>query len=186
MADVLSNPDTKVFFVVRQPVARFISGFNSRLRKGQPRYNNSWSAEETEAFARFPTPDSLAIAVNKPGEQGEAARRAIKSISHVATHLSTWLGSAHDLEQNRSRIAFIGHTPELNRDIPYLTYALGIRGNFTLPTDAIERHETPTGFPTEMSREGAATIHDWYRTDQPILDWCMAFRQRNQICRASP
>jgi hypothetical protein len=30
------DPNRKVFFVVRDPVSRFISGFNSRLRNGGP------------------------------------------------------------------------------------------------------------------------------------------------------
>lgn len=38
----------KVFFVVRDPVDRFVSGFNSRLRRGEPRYFTEW----TEGGAR--------------------------------------------------------------------------------------------------------------------------------------
>jgi len=41
------------FFVVREPISRFVSGFYSRLRKGYPKNNNPWSKEEEWAFTLF-------------------------------------------------------------------------------------------------------------------------------------
>src|SRR6056297_1213665 len=52
----------KVFFFLRNPVSRFVSGFNSRLREGKPRYNSPWNEGEKVAFSRFPTANDLAEA----------------------------------------------------------------------------------------------------------------------------
>ena len=43
----------KVLFTLRDPLSRFCSGFYSRLRKGQPRYNFEWSEGESRAFSKF-------------------------------------------------------------------------------------------------------------------------------------
>ena len=61
-----------VFFSVRYPVARFTSGFNSRLRKGAPLYDRPWNAEEAEAFARFETPEQLALALGDANTRDSA------------------------------------------------------------------------------------------------------------------
>lgn len=36
----------KIFFFLRDPISRFISGFYSRQRKGLPRYYSEWTSEE--------------------------------------------------------------------------------------------------------------------------------------------
>ena len=46
----------RFFFCVRDPVTRFVSAFNSRLRMGKPTGFVEWDADEEWAFARFPTP----------------------------------------------------------------------------------------------------------------------------------
>src|SRR5262249_7763882 len=57
-------PDHKVFFFVRHPVPRFVSGFFSRLRRGAPRYNYEWNDAEARAFSRFQTPSALGEALS--------------------------------------------------------------------------------------------------------------------------
>ena len=56
-------PGEPVAFFVRHPVSRFVSGFNSRMRKGRPRRNVEWSEGERWSFERFRTPDELARAL---------------------------------------------------------------------------------------------------------------------------
>src|SRR5919108_4446855 len=59
----------KVIFFVRDPLSRFISGFYSRLRQGQPRYFNPWTPEERMAFERFDTPNRLAVGLFSENEE---------------------------------------------------------------------------------------------------------------------
>ena len=73
-----------VAFFVRDPISRFVSGFYSRQRQGQPRYNFPWSGEEQQAFARFRTPSQLGVALSSlDADRRTAAVQAMKSISHV-------------------------------------------------------------------------------------------------------
>ena len=144
---------------------------------GRPKLNSKWSEAEAEAFARFTTPDRLAVALYRRGEEGAAARKAITDISHTAKHLSGWLQSADYLEANRDRIAFIAHLPDLDRDLARLRHAIGVTDDFQLPSDPLARHGTPEGFETTLSPAGEANIRAWYRDDAPIIEWCMAFRK---------
>ena len=50
----------RLMFIIREPVSRYISAFNSRLRMGYPRHHGEWSPREEEAFAHFKTPNQLA------------------------------------------------------------------------------------------------------------------------------
>ena len=51
-------------FFVRDPISRFVSGFNSRLRKGLPKMYFPWAPGEKLAFSRFATPNQLALALS--------------------------------------------------------------------------------------------------------------------------
>jgi hypothetical protein len=40
-------PDMRLCFILRDPLSKMISGFNSRLVQGRPTYNSLWSPQET-------------------------------------------------------------------------------------------------------------------------------------------
>jgi hypothetical protein len=67
----------RVFFSVRAPLDRFVSGFNSRRRQGRPRYDIPWSAAEERAFTTFTSPDALgrALSSNDPEELRALVKR---------------------------------------------------------------------------------------------------------------
>src|SRR5688500_5801391 len=69
-------PTAMVGFFVREPLQRFISGFNSRLRQGQPRYRSLWSPDEEKAFSRFPDANALAEALSSPDTERKDAAEA--------------------------------------------------------------------------------------------------------------
>jgi hypothetical protein len=69
LSDIAAGDKVFLFFFLRDPVSRFVSGFNSRLRQGQPRYNSAWNEAEKRAFGFFPTANSLAEALTFEREQ---------------------------------------------------------------------------------------------------------------------
>ena len=73
-----------VFFCVRDPLSRFISGFYSRQRQGQPRHFTPWSTEEKIAFEYFSTPNQLGKALSSQDpELKQRAQNAMNNIQHV-------------------------------------------------------------------------------------------------------
>jgi hypothetical protein len=107
----------KVAFVVRDPVERFVSGFNSRLRMGRPLLNSKWSEDEVEAFALFKSPNDLAEALSS--SDSKAAPKAMRSIAHVRTSLADTLGSKDYVLKRREDILWIGRTESLDGTLIY-------------------------------------------------------------------
>src|SRR5262245_41319225 len=81
-------PGQFVIFFLQEPLSRFVSGFYSRQRQGQPRYFSPWSEDEARAFGRFGTPSDLAAALSSASdEERAAAAAAMTSIQHVRDSL---------------------------------------------------------------------------------------------------
>jgi hypothetical protein len=84
----------RAIFFLRDPINRFISGFYSRQRRGQPRYFSPWTPEEKIAFEEFSTPNQLAIGLSSNNaDEKTRAELAMKSIEHVRDSFWNWFGS---------------------------------------------------------------------------------------------
>lgn len=164
---------TRVGFVVRDPVARFISGFNSRLRQGAPRYHVPWNAEEAAAFARFGAPGDLADALAAGDPE---AHRAMRAMRHVNSALTDQLGDVDLLEHRCPDIVFVGRQETLAADLPWLARVLGLAELPALPADDVLAHRTPPGMATGLSAAGEGAIRAHYAADAAVLRWCDAFR----------
>lgn len=155
------------FFVVRDPVERFVSGFNSRLRQGKPRYNSPWSPEEALAFSRFATPNALAEAIYVEDLQvREFAQHAMSSISHIRGHMSHWIGDLSD--KDLDRIVFIGAQPTLTKDFAELTNHLQLEDRPVLPDSDIQAHRNPSHLDRNLSGKAHAALLQWYEQDLRI------------------
>ena len=99
----------KLFFFLRDPISRFVSGFYSRQRQGQPRIFNPWTPVEAIAFGRFATPNELANALSsKDDELKLAAAHAMKSIGHVKSSYWDWFENEAYFTSRRPDILFVG------------------------------------------------------------------------------
>lgn len=169
--------DHKVHFVVREPVERFVSGFNSRLRKGLPRHDRPWSPAEEVAFSRFSTPNALAEALSGPAEDRLAAREAMSNIVHTSLRLTDTLGSLDEFESRRGQVAWIGHMPTLDSDFEMLKAHLHLPAETRLPSDPVRSHVTPQGYSTTLSEIGRANLRAWYKDDFPVYEACLRRRE---------
>jgi hypothetical protein len=160
-------------FVIRDPLRRFVSAFNGRLREDQPRYHYPWRDEEKVAFAIFQTPDQLATALSSPDpEQRRQAENAMRGIGHVNTPYSYWF---EDEEAFRSRVPdlfFVGFTEQLDDDFELLKPKLGLPAELRLPRDETAAHRTPAGFSTQLSDVAHANLERWYAQDIALVQLC--------------
>ncbi len=167
----------KAIFIVRDPVKRFVSGFNSRLRKGFPRHVVEWTEAEALAFSRFATPNALAEGLGSADpELRDAAISAVNGIYHPARRLAFWLRSAGYVQERRGDILWIGVTDDLDEDFSRLARRLGLAESLRLPADMVKRHATPIGFETTLSSSGRKAVQDWYAQDWHILAACLEVR----------
>lgn len=177
------GPGDRAIFTVREPVSRFISGFNSRLRQGRPRNDVPWKGGEIETFARFKAPNELAEALSSPADRA-AAEAAMGSIQHVREHLSHWLGSLDYLRSRQNDIAYVCHQPELTQDFEAIKRLLGLPEELALPEDPIIAHHTPEGFSTSLSALGEANIRAWYADDFLLYEECLKLREKKRAAIA--
>lgn len=168
-------PGDRVVFFLRDPVTRFVSGFNSRLRKGRPRYDVPWTDAEARAFGRFTTAQDLALALSSDdAEEKAAAEDAMRGIQHVNAPFAYWLRGVGYLDERRDDVLLVGFQESLARDVERLRERLDLPRDVALPTDDVSAHRTPGGAETGLSDEARANLRDWYADDLAILAHCRA------------
>lgn len=176
---VKDHPNAKAIFFIRHPVSRFVSGFYSGLRQGQPRYHFPWSSAEAKAFARFTTANQLAEALSDSSLfERRAATAAMKSIRHVRHTYLDFLGSPAFIEDYVERIAFIGHQAEFDADLIKLRLILNIDDDIEAPSDDIRAHRNPSDINTHLSKRAITNLENWYHKDIEIYHYCLEIRKR--------
>ena len=164
----------RAVFIVRDPVARFVSGFNSRLRMGRPLFDRPWNAAEAEAFVAFKTPDELAQALDA---RTPAALAAMSGIRHVNQPLSDWLVSESYLRERLGDILWVGRTETLAADLEEIKRRLDLPPSLRLPADEVSSHRTPHGMQTQLSSKGRAALERWYEADLRMLAFLEGVRE---------
>lgn len=179
LTDVVEdNLCENVMFFIREPVSRYISAFNSRLRKGMPRHFNEWSPQEKVAFEAFKTPNQLAEALSDPDEEvREKAREGMLAIRHLRRSYTHFLDSVELLEREKDRIYFIAATENFEHDFGLMRKLVGVSPDLELPVDELGAHRTPEGYEKTVSELGRKNVMDYYENDYLIYNWCLKRRE---------
>ena len=165
----------KVFFAVRDPLERFVSGFNSRQRQGQPRYNFPWTAGEERAFRLFSTPELLGSALSSnEGETRAAARQAMISIGHIQDSYWRWFEGLDYLQSRRDDLLLIMWFPSLDSSFARLCELLELPG-LALPNDDVTAHRNPASADRSLSDHAIDNLKGWYGSDFAFMELCATF-----------
>jgi hypothetical protein len=171
LADVPAGE--RALFVLRNPVSRFVSAFNGRIREDRPRYHYPWTEGERRAFARFKQPDELASALSsKDRSERSAAEDAMRNIGHINTPYSYWFGSARRFRRRLGDVFFIAFQESLDDDFELLKQKLGLPADAQLPSDEASAHRTPASFSRALSDEARANLERWYADDVEFVELC--------------
>ena len=163
-----------MFFFLRDPVARFESGFYSRKTKGRPRYDEPWGPFEYRAFSRFESANDLAEALSDSDDATRhRAKNAMQSIRHVNSSFWDWFGDRELLESRQDAVIFYGFQESLNEDFERLKGVLGLPPDLSLPQkdDAASYSADKTGR-TPLSEKAIENIKNWYQADYEFIDLC--------------
>ena len=162
----------KVFFVLRDPVNRFVSSFNDRKRKGLKRYYAAWSKQEQRAFEFFLSPNDLALSLS-PVQLNEEAVQAMGNIYHVNQHFRIWLESTDYLLSRRDDILLIGYQENLDNDFQTLINTLGLPESVKLPIVSLRSHKAPRAMGnTRLDKISIKNLKAFYSEDYLILKFC--------------
>ncbi len=170
----------QVMFVTRDPISRYISGFGSRLRKGAPAHHVPWSTDEEIAFAHFPDPNSLALALDPKHPAHAEAVRAMRTISHLQCSYWDWFGNEDELAAREDAILFIGRVESFDSDFDLLKEPLGLPGETILPKDSKSTNRGSTDAKQSFLEPAAVElVRNWYRRDYDFLEICEKWREQN-------
>ena len=170
----LPHPD-EFFFVVRDPVDRFVSAFVSRQREDAPRFRAPWSPAEAIAFSNFDSPAELGLALADSGTRRADAVESMNSIEHLRTSYWYWFANPAALRRNTRRILWIGLQDSLDAQIPVLAERLGL-DSLVLPSDgAAANRSSGAG---ELPPAARAALTEWYRRDYECLELCREIAAR--------
>jgi hypothetical protein len=163
----------KVFFFLRDPISRFISGFYSRQRQGQPRYNSPWSRHEKIAYQRFRTINQLALALSSTDATEKAmAEKAMQSIQHVRDSYWKWFRGEEYFMSRLADIFFVGFQENLAQDFGILKSKLNLPNDVELPTDDVLAHKNPLDVDKTLDDKAMANLKQWYKDEYRFISLC--------------
>jgi hypothetical protein len=161
----------KFFFVVRDPVDRFVSGFSSRQRQGRPRHNTPWTPAEQRAFERFASPQSLADALGDGGDDHTAAVEAMNSIQHVNASYWYWFGDPASFRGRWDDVLFVGFQETLDAQLSVLAERLGL-DRLEVPADDVRANRSAPSASFSLTPAARDVLVEWYARDYEFLALC--------------
>jgi len=181
-------PGEPFVFAVRDPIARFYSGFYSRKRKGRPRTYVAWTPGEAAAFAAFPHAEDLAAALFTDGRQGVRALDAMRAIRHVRDFQIAWFDDLERLFEVEPPLAIL-RQHRLRDDFAALLAATGVAMPAALPEDAVGAHRNDYRGCPPLSAPARANLARWYAADLQFVALAEAWaahRRGETAARADP
>ena len=164
--------DDFMIFCVRDPIARFASGFYSRREKGQPRYFYEWSPAEETVFTAFATPEQLAAALAGGDEEERLlAEFALRNVRHL-TMQRRIVGPRPELRRRLDHVVFIGRQETLDADWAGLKDLLELDPGLELPTDPVLAHRRTIPERPDFDEAQLAALRAWYAPDYRVLRLC--------------
>lgn len=168
--------DDHFFFFVRDPIARFMSGFYSRRNKGQPRYYYEWTKAERKAFQAFPTPQALAagLAGEDPGQRARAVAAA-RAIRHTRP-MTGFVGTPRELRRRADKLVYVGTLETLQDDWRQLREVLDVPRDLRLPKGPWRAHRQREPVDTSLDERGRRALEEWYAEDYKLVAYCEELR----------
>ncbi len=174
--------DHRVFFFVRHPIPRFVSGFWSRFRKGRPRHNYEWNEAEREAFSHFQNANDLAEALSASDQKRVfQARAAMRGISHIRSTFTEWFSGEQELDDRLDSIVLVGLQEKLRADFDHLKGLLNLPQTLSLPEDDVRAHRTPPEFDRRLSPLAERNLAEWYAVDIRFYEHCLQVRSQRGL-----
>ena len=167
-------------FCIRDPIQRFVSGFNSRLRKGRPRYNCPWMESEKIAFSKFKTPNKLAEGLSSANITEKAsAQKAMKGIRHVKNPISQWTGTFEEIMEIKDRIFFIFNQETLNDDHDLFLNRISICEDDKSKIVLRKSHVGDASNSTKLSALAVKNLQHYYKEDIVLHERLLEYKINN-------
>ena len=143
--------------------------FSQQRVAGPTAILHSLERGEAKAFARFPSPDALAVSLSAGGTEQRDAEAAMRAIQHVRSSYWDWFRDPDYFKSRADHILWIGRQessrPEAARR--------GARPGELGTADRLPASEQePTGRSQSLSDLARQNLRRWYAKDYLFLDLC--------------
>lgn len=172
--------DAAYFFSIRDPLARFVSGFYSRKRKGQPRIYSPWSVYDAFAFEHFEHANDLAEALFDDSPDGHRATAAMKSIIHASMNQVDWFSMTGAFPYVRPPV-WILRQDRFDDDLRHFLRRAGLEhlhDRLDVARDPIRRHANDYSEIPPLSAKASENLRSWYVQDLAFHRMCQAWLQQ--------
>ena len=173
--------NARYFFSVRKPETRFVSGFYSRKRKGQPLMFNEWRKHEAIAFSLFEHANELAENLFCDGDRGKQARMAVKSIIHTGMQQCDWFLGCGFLDQ-QPPITIIRQEHfilDMQRLLTLLNVDVDV--NTLVVTDDTTAHKNDYTSVPPLSDLALENLKKWYLQDYYFYELCEEWLEKGRL-----
>jgi len=167
-------PDLPMVFFVRDPLTRFVSGFNNFRRAVVHKSTGKLPSDhQLVAYSLFATANDLAEGLVSHDEHTRSsAHWAIGRLGFLSNHLTANLGSPAIVDQHRPQIALIGLFERFDISIEAMRVALHLPASLQLPAEPSLAHRGLSHLPNQLSPMGRAAVTQWYRADIALYEHC--------------
>jgi len=180
--EILENfPKIQINFILRDPLSKMISGFNSRIRQGRPTYNSIWTPGEASAFTLFPSVRNFFDAILADDEFNKSAvAYTMRRVRHLHWNYGFYFKNLETIRANQSSFRLIGTMETLNEFVGGMTALVGAPES--LAREFYEKqHESSTR--AEQALEGYSPkeinrIRNFLRRDYRIYSELMTLSGR--------
>lgn len=164
-------PEMRLCFILREPLSRMISGFNSRMRQGRPTYKSPWSPAEAAAFAMLPSHRHLLDAMLSDDEyQQSVLSHAMRVVRHLRWNYPFYFKDLPTLKSHAAHFELIGDISSSFDFIERITVLSG--APVALASELYEkRHVASVRFDDALAgydEDQIARIQHHLRKDYPI------------------
>ncbi|MEM8787887.1 MAG: hypothetical protein AAGE76_06475 [Pseudomonadota bacterium] len=122
----LFGPDRRLALILRDPVDRFVSAFQSRHRQGAPAYDTPWTDHEARVFRDYPDLDALIDALGSLWpKRRRAAVAAVAGMTLVPRDYTHAFGSLTGAQTSLEALSLCLPMARLDRDLGLAMTALG-------------------------------------------------------------
>ena len=167
-------PDAPIVFFARDPVTRFVSGFNNFRRAVVHKETGKLPSRiELVAYTLFATANDLAEGLASDDEHTRsAAEWANSRLGFLSNRLTANLDSAATVDRHRPHIALIGLFERFDVSVTAMRAALDLPTTLHLPTTESSAHRGLRHLSTRLSPVGEAAVAHWYRADIELYEHC--------------
>ena len=164
--DARGRPKGERFmFLIRDPLSRFVSAFNGRLREDRPRYHYPWREEERSPSRSSRHRTSWRSRCPQPMTDERAhAERAMQGIGHVNTPYTFWFPDEDAFRARLDDVFFIGLQDRLDEDFELLKDKLRPPGGCEPPARRDGRAQDTRGIREPAQRARARESRTLVRT----------------------